>query len=58
MKNEEEIKKKLSTSHYCYASIDHDGRLESWGKLESFIEVIISRGGYGKINKTQNDLID
>lgn len=54
----ENLKKRIRYNYNVTYQLDHDGRLESWKKLESFIEVITSRGGYGKINKNQDNLVD
>lgn len=52
------MKKRIRNNYNTTFGLDRDGRLESWCKLESFIEIIISRGGLGKINKNKDNLID
>ena len=51
-----QLTKRIGYNYNFTYQLDHDWRLESWWKLENFIEVITSRGGYGKINKNKGNL--
>lgn len=38
--------------------LNKNKRLKTWGKLESFLEIIKESGGYGQIHKNENGFID
>ena len=51
-------KQRIRRAYNRMFGISRLNRIKSWGKLESFIQIIQNSGGYGRINKNQNGEIN